>query len=113
MIKENQMAGTFNKYLGKVLRDLETVSGRRANDWKNRAEVLREAAKRGTTPLRAERMAKVEKGRTFQARVKGGVVGTAAASAGFLGLHKYHQHRDNEILKRIDSMYIKNYNTKY
>jgi hypothetical protein len=50
-------------------------------------------------------MAKVEAGRTFQARAKAGVVGGALATGGFLGLHKYHQHKDNQILKKIDSMY--------
>lgn len=107
------MAGAFNRYLGKTLRGLETVSGRRAKEWSNRADVLSEAAKKGITATRAARMARVEKGRTLQARVKLGVGATAATGAGFLGLHKYHQHKDNEIMKRIDRMYAQNYNIKY
>jgi hypothetical protein len=54
---------------------------------------------------RTERIAHVEKGRSFQARVKGAVGGAAAVGTGFLGLHKYHQHQDNKILARIDKMY--------
>lgn len=99
------MAGAFNRYLGKALRTLETASGTRAKDWSNRAKVLAEAAKNNTTPLRAARMAKVESGRTFQSRVKLGLGAGAATAGGFLGVHKYHQHQDNEILKKIDKMY--------
>ncbi|MNK10008.1 hypothetical protein D3C87_280180 [compost metagenome] len=106
------MAGSFNRYLGKVLRGLETVSGKRAKDWSNRADVLREAAANKTTPIRAKRMAKVENGRTFQSRIKAGVGGAAVTGAGFLGMHKYHQHQDNKILAQIDKMYGRNYNSK-
>ncbi len=54
---------------------------------------------------RTQRIAKVENGRTLQARVKVGLGATATTTAGFLGLHKYHQHKDNKILARIDKMY--------
>lgn len=99
------MAGAFNKYLNKTLKALETTSGKRAKDWANRAEVLREAAEKGTTPLRAKRMAHVEAGRTFQARVKAGLGATAAVGTGFLGIHKYQQHQDRKIMEKIDELY--------
>jgi hypothetical protein len=99
------MAGAFNKYLSKTIKMLETVSGKRARDWTNRAEVLREAAEKGTTPLRAKRMAHVETGRTAQARIKTGVGAAAAVGTGFLGVHKYQQHQDRKIMEKIDELY--------
>jgi ferric-dicitrate binding protein FerR (iron transport regulator) len=106
------MAGTFNRYLSKTLKMLDTVTGKNAKAWANRAEVLREAEDKGITALRAKRQAQVEAGRTFQARVKTGVGAAAAVGAGFLGVHKYHQHQDNKILERIDRMYSRQYNTE-
>ncbi len=34
---------------------------------------------------------------------------TGGAVGGFLGLHKYHQHKDNKIMERIDKMYQSDY----
>lgn len=99
------MAGTFNKYLSKTLKMLDTVSGKSAKSWANKAEVLREAEDTGLTALRAKRKAHVAAGRTLQARVKTGVGAAAAVGTGFLGVHKYRQHQDNKILERIDRMY--------
>jgi hypothetical protein len=102
------MPGSFNKYLSKTLKSLDTLSGRSAKDWANKAKVMEEAEDTGLTALRAKRKAKVEAGRTFQTRVKTGVGVAAATGAGFLGVHKYFQHQDNKILERIDKMYGQN-----
>ena len=59
----------------------------------------------GSAVLRAKRIAKVESGRTLNARVNLGATVATASTAGFLGLHKYHQHQDNKIMAKIDSMY--------
>lgn len=104
------MAGSFNKYLSKALKSLDTVSGKNAKNWANKAQVLREAEDTGLTALRAKRKAQVEAGRTFQARVKVGVGGAAAAGAGMFGVHKYFQHQDRKIMEQIDKLYGKQYN---
>jgi hypothetical protein len=99
------MAGKANRYISKVVKFLDRLSGHSAREWKVKSDILSHAAKKGITPQRAERRARVEAGRSFQTRAKTGVVGGALGTAGFLGLHKYHQHKDNQILKKIDSMY--------
>lgn len=100
------MAGKTNLYLSKAIKFIDRLSGQSAREWRVKADVLRDAAKKGITPQRAERMAHVAKGRSFMTRAKTGTVAAAAGTAGFLGLHKYHQHKDNQILRRIDSMYV-------
>lgn len=99
------MPGSFNKYLSKTIKMLDTVSGKSAKKWANKADVLREAEDTGLTANRAARKAKVEAGRTFQARVKVGVGGAAAVGTGMFGVHKYYQHQDRKIMERIDKMY--------
>lgn len=100
---------SINKFLSKATkfidRSAHRIAGTSAREWENKSRVLNEAKKNGTTPLRADRMAKVEREKSTRARVKGGILGVAVTTSGFLGLHKYHQHQDNEILRKIDSMY--------
>jgi hypothetical protein len=104
---------TSNKLLGKVVGFANRVAGVEARTFKNQAKVLAEAKNLGrlgvpaSTIQRAARMSHVSSGRSFQTRVKAGLGTTAGVTAGFLGLHKYHQHRDNKILERIDNMYKK------
>lgn len=70
-----------------------------------RSEVLSHAAEHKLTPQRAKRIAQVEAGRSFQTRVKAGLGAGVVAGGGFLGLHKYHQHKDSEIMRKINEMY--------
>jgi hypothetical protein len=99
------MAGKANLYLSKAVKFVDRISGHSAREWKMKSNILSEASKKHITPKRAERKAHVETGRSFQTRAKTGVVAGAVGAGGFLGLHKYHQHKDNQILKKIDSMY--------
>lgn len=99
------MAGKANLYLSKALKFVDKLSGHSAKEWKIRSDVLNHAAEHKITPLRAKRIAHVEAGRSFQTRAKTGVVGGAAVAGGFLGLHKYHQHKDSEIMRKINEMY--------
>lgn len=102
---------TANKILGKVVKYGDNLIGKSSRQYSNTASALKGASGLGikgvpgTTILRADRKAQVAKGRSFQTRVKTiagvGLVG----GGGFLGLHKYHQHKDNKILERIDKMY--------
>jgi hypothetical protein len=99
------MAGKTNLYLSKALHFADRLSGTSAREWKMRSDILNHAAQQGITPKRAERIARVQAGRSFQTRAKT-VAGTGAVAAGgFLGLHKYHQHKDNEIMRKINEMY--------
>jgi hypothetical protein len=102
------MAGKVNAYLSKAVKFADRLSGGSARRWKTTSDTLSAEAKGGRkafTPLHAKRRAKVEAGRSFQARVKATAVGGVVASSGFLGIHKYHQHKDNKILEKIDRMY--------
>jgi len=110
------MAGNANKYLKQLLgRDsfIDRVLGRTAAKARIVHNSLASASEMGIHGIpnssinRARRVAKVQTGRTTQARIKAGVGGAAITSAGFLGVHKYHQHNDNKILNKIDEMYKK------
>lgn len=103
------MAGKTNQYISKAMTFLDRVSGKNNRDWKTKLKVMEDLERKPLTLDRAKRLAQVEKGRTFQTRVKTGLVGGSVATAGFMGMHKYHQHKDNQILKRIDRMYADNH----
>jgi hypothetical protein len=100
-----------NQLISKTVSYLNRVSGHSANKANEGAKFVKSFKGSGSNKMpesikvRAERLAKVEAGRTMQTRVKTGVGATAIAGAGFLGLHKYHQHKDNQILSRIDKIY--------
>ncbi len=47
---------------------------------------------------------------TFKTRVNTAVGALGVGGGGFLGIHKYHQHKDNKIMERIDKMYQTDYN---
>lgn len=102
-----------NRILSKVMTFGDNLAGHSARKYSNTAAALRNAPNMGikgitSTAVRdAERRARVAKGRSFQTRVKTGIGTGLALGGGFLGLHKYHQHKDNKILERIDSMYKK------
>ena len=99
------MTSKINRYLAETVKFLDRLSGHSARDWKMQSEVLTKAEKEGTTAARAKRQAIISAGRSFQTRAKAGATTAALGTSGFLGLHKYHQHKDNQILKKIDSMY--------
>lgn len=99
------MAGKINKYLSKAVKYADRLSGASAKQWKAKASILSEAARTGLTPARANRLAKVHAGRSFQTRAKTGLAIASAGAGGYLGLHKYHQHKDRQIMRRIDQMY--------
>jgi hypothetical protein len=102
-----------NKILKKIVGFADDVIGRKANIAKTRYKVLKDSANFGRvgvpkeTIQDAKHSAKYRAAKTFQARVKTGVGVAATTGAGFLGLHKYHQHKDNKILAKIDKLYNK------
>jgi hypothetical protein len=102
-----------NAILSKVVDYTDRLAGHSARKYENLAGSLKDANKMGvkgipeSAKIRANRLTEVAKGRSFQTRLKTGVGVVAGGTAGFLGIHKYHQHNDNKIMERIDLMYRK------
>jgi len=100
-----------NQILSKVVNYGDRLVGHSAGKLSNLANNLKNAKSMGVKGVpsesitRAERLAHVAKGRSLQTRIKTIAGVSAGVGAGFLGLHKYHQHKDNKILARIDKMY--------
>lgn len=106
----------FNKAVNSVAGKrgfIDRLAGTTARDSETVARVLnsRNSGLYSKTPsslkTRANRVAEVDRGRSTQTRVTTGLVGTGAVGGGFIGLHKYHQHKDNRILQQIDKLYKK------
>lgn len=102
-----------NKYLekvagllGKSIRFADDLIGHSAGKLRQEADVLSRAEARGRTAKQALGEADEVAKRSLRARVKTGIGAAGVGTAGFLGLHKYHQHKDNAILSKIDSMYV-------
>jgi hypothetical protein len=96
----------INKYINRIAKFGDELVGHSASKARSRATLASEIAARGQTPGQLHRIADRKAVESRNTRVKA-VVGTGlTAGAGFLGVHKYHQHRDNAILAKIDSMYV-------
>lgn len=101
-----------NKYLeklasrfGKVIDFTDDLIGHSASILKQEADILARAEVKGRSASQALGEASDAHSRMVDARTKFGIGVVGAGTAGFLGLHKYHQHKDNAILAKIDSMY--------
>lgn len=96
--------------LDKAIKHVDRLSGNSKRKYQHVSSGLHMAGNVGIRNIpksavtRADRLSKVETGRVLRTRITAGVGAAAVAGAGFLGLHKYHQHRDNKILERIDKM---------
>jgi hypothetical protein len=91
--------------LRKVINFAEDVAGFKAKRLKDEASILTEAAITKRTPKAALDEASQASKRMVEARVKAGIGAAGVLGAGFLGVHKYHQHKDDVLMKKIDSMY--------
>lgn len=110
------MPTNVNKYISRVAKIVDELSGSSAKEWKVRSEILSHAKAEGLTPLRASRIAKQKAAESMRTRVKGGAAAVGAYGAGMLGMHKYHQHQDNKVLAKLNEMYKipgSHYNTDY
>ena len=106
----------MNKYLekiaslGKAVTNVgnfaESLLGTKARKLTSEAEVLARHAALKNSPAKVHAMATDATSRTRDARVKTGLGLGAAGGAGFLGIHKYHQHKDNAIMERLNQMHI-------
>ena len=98
-----------NQIISKVIKYGDRLIGYSAGKLKNAATVMHEAEGMGIRNVpesvitRSRRLAEVAKGRSTKTRIKTGLGVSTATIGGFLGLHKYHQHKDNKIMERIDN----------
>lgn len=92
----------FNKALGYF----DSLIGHSHGKLKQEAEILASAEARGRKAKHALLDAAKANKRMVSARVKTGVGVAALGTAGFIGLHKYHQHKDNAIMAKINEMYV-------
>jgi predicted ATPase len=110
------MSTANNKYLEKIAGRLDKaigfvddVLGHSHGRLRAEASTLAHAEARGRTAAHAIADADAAKARMINARVKAGIGAAAVGTGGFLGIHKYHQHKDNAIMAKIDQMYVDPY----
>ena len=99
---EKIAAGRLSKAIGFV----DDLVGHSHSRLRAEAETLSKAESLKRTAKDAFGEVEKAKARMVDARVKTGLGVAGAGTAGFLGLHKYHQHKDNAIMAKIDSMYV-------
>lgn len=97
---------SIGEALQKTIKFGKDFSGVTHSSLKREAQILAEAQAKGRTAQQVFKEAETAKDNMIKARVLGGAGAVATTSAGFLGLHKYHQHKDNAIMAKIDSMYV-------
>ena len=93
------------KAIGRAADFAERVVGSNASKLRAEAEAVSRHAAAGRTPREVQRMASVATRQTRDARVKAGLGAGAIGGAGFLGIHRYHQHKDRAIMQRLNTMY--------
>ena len=105
----------MNKYLVKIagIRSAlssaadfgERLLGRRAAVLRHEADVLARNAGLGRSPADLQALAEQEAKATRNARIQAGLGAAGLGGAGFLGIHKYHQYKDNAIMDRLNRMH--------
>lgn len=106
----------LNQFYNKAVKYADSLVGGSARQMKSdngalnrlREQGIKGISNRAVTETR--RKAEVLRKDSNKTRVITGVTAASVGTAGFMGLHKYHQHKDNQILQRIDSMYKNPYN---
>lgn len=91
--------------IGRAADFAEKVVGHRASTLRAEAEAVSRHAAAGRTPREVQRMASHATRQTRDARIKAGLGVGAIGTAGFLGIHRYHQHKDRAIMERLNTMY--------
>lgn len=103
-----------NKFLAKATQIGDRLVAHSARKLEHTAATLKAANSLGLKGSRRiskssiegmDRLAKTERGRSTQTRIKAGVGAAVVGTTGFLGIHKYHQHKDEKIMARINEMY--------
>lgn len=105
-----------NRILSKIVQFTDDITAHSARRYKSDLDALRRSKHIGpagvpnSTINRLEGMSNAARSRSTEMRLRTALVGGTAGTAGYLGLHKYHQHVDNKIMARIDNMYKNDYN---
>lgn len=101
-----------NRYLEKIAGILdkaisfgENVAGIPYRNLAHEAAILSKAEAQKRTAKQAFEEAAIAKANTSRSRLQAGLGAVGIVGTGFLGAHKYRQHKDEEILRRIDSIY--------
>lgn len=100
-----KVAGRFGNSISGALDFGENVVGAKAKTLAHEASVLAKHQAAGRSVAELQDMASVAAKKTRDARVKAGLGTAAIGSAGFLGIHKYHQYKDRAIMDRLNRMY--------
>lgn len=104
-----KVAGRFGRAVSGALDFGENVIGARARNLAQESAVLSKHQAAGRSAADLQRWASTAAKQTRDARVKAGLGVAAVGSAGFLGIHKYHQHQDRAIMDRLNRMYDQAY----
>lgn len=100
-----KVAGRFGNAISGALDFGENVIGSKAKTLAHEANVLSKHQAAGRSAADLQAMASEAAKKTRDARVKAGLGTAAIGSAGFLGIHKYHQYKDRAIMERLNRMY--------
>jgi len=103
---EKIAAGKLDKSLSAVLGWGDRILGHSAGKAKNTLRILRESTSLGggipqSTLRAAEGIAKDQSKKSLHTRINTGLVTAGVGTAGYLGIHKYQQHKDNQIMKKL------------
>jgi hypothetical protein len=100
-----KVAGRFSQGFSKAMDFGENVFGGRARQLAHEADILAKNEALGRSARDVHNLASSAAKQTRDARVKAGLGVAGIGSAGFLGIHKYHQHQDRAIMDRLNRMY--------
>ena len=100
-----KVAGRFGNAVSGALDFGENVIGSKARRLAQEALVMSKHQAAGRSAADLQSMASEAAKQTRDARVKAGLGVAAAGSAGFLGIHKYHQYKDRAIMDRLNRMH--------
>lgn len=104
MNKYLEKIASFGKAINRIGNFAEDVIGSRANKLAVDADALARHSVAGNSPKRVRDMANEAAAITRNARIKAGLGAAGIAGAGFLGVHRYHQHKDRAIMERLNAM---------
>ena len=104
MNKYLEKIASFGKAITRMGNFAENVIGSKANKLAADADALARHSIAKNSPQKVRAMANEAAMQTRDARVKLGLGAGAALGGGFLGVHRYHQHKDRAIMERLNAM---------
>lgn len=95
----------FGKGVGHVADYLRRVSGATNREAQSFARHVAEAEAKKINAKSAFNLADNARREMIASRIKTGLGVGAAGTAGFMGLHKYHQHKDQAIMDKLNTVH--------